>query len=81
MLTQLLMHGDVNSYGKTFIGNEGLIFSKGNYQIRGYLADSLFEGNSVCGFEMSTAPLCCGELRFTARQNRAARLTQQRYHV
>ena len=45
--------GDVNSYGKTFIGNEGLIFSKGNYQNTGVISlSSLFEGNSVCGFEM-----------------------------
>lgn len=45
--------GDVKSYGKTYIGNEGLIFSKGDYLCTSVASlGSLFKGESVCGFEM-----------------------------
>ncbi len=45
--------GDIKSYGKTYIGNEALIFTKGNYMCTSLISlGSLFNGRSICGFEM-----------------------------
>ena len=54
---------NITAYGKTYIGNDGIIYSEnGNFRSLKLISlGSLIKGNSVCGFEMKHGTLYAGK--------------------